>query len=262
MKTIAALIDYTEGSKIALRQAVDLAKKTQARVCALHVVTSQDKVADAERNLQSFVSAHTATPVETHIGVGGLINAAQSTLKKLTPDLVIICTHGVKGVMQHLFGAQILKLVQGITYPCLVVQENTHIDLSELNSILLPIGPHPDFMVKIIQTASLAKAIGASIIIYEIDRPSGDFEDQLAKNSQMARDYFRDHGVNYSRVVEDVQVISVGYSRQTIEYARNNKINLLSLMASVSKNDILFGSGDKESFLVNEQGVCILTCNS
>jgi hypothetical protein len=62
-------------------------------------------------------------------------------------------------------------------------------------------------------------------------------------------------------VLEDVKLISVEFSRQTIEYASANQISIIALAATVFKNEIIFGVVDNENFLGNEQGITILTCN-
>jgi hypothetical protein len=262
MKNIAVLIDFTEGSVAALKQANALVKKRGGKLFGIHIVESVQKVHEAEHALTAFMNKYCDIPFDIHIAVGSLIPASQNALKKVSADLVIICTHGVKGMFQHLFGAHILKLIQGITFPCIVIQENSQIDLANTQKILLPIGPHPDFEIKIRQTADLAQTIGASIIIYEIDRPGADFENLLSKHSDLAKKYFQEKNVPYTLVIEEVKFISVGFSRQTLEYASRNDIAILSLMSSVSKNDVIFGFGDKENFLVNEKGIAIMACNA
>lgn len=263
MNTIVVLIDFTEGSRSALLQAAALANKTNAKLVGLHIVSSVDKIEDAEKLLKHFMN-HNLNDSVSHEAIvceGSLNNAVRSALKKLSPDLVVVCTHGVKGIVQHLFGAQILKLVQEINFPCIVVQENCAMDLIHIDTILFPIGPHPDFTVKIKQTAALAKSLNAKIVIYEIERPNIDFEDILNKNIVAAKEYFQKENINYSVVIEDNKIIALGYFRQTMEYAKENKIYLISQMASVSNNDVIFGVGDKEKFFVNANGLSILSCN-
>ena len=264
MNNIAVLIDFTEGSKAALKQAASIAQKAKANLFAVHIVATQDKVEQVEAELATFLNSSNITNIEVKpiIGVGSLAPACNSTFNKINADLVLICTHGVKGMFQQLFGAQILKLIQAISYPCLVISEHTKVDLSEVKSILFPIGPHPDFMIKIKQTTTLAKFLNASILIYEIDRNGADPEHWLSKNLEASRKYFTENEISFSKVLEELSSFSVGFSRQTLDYASKNSIPIMSMMATVSNNDNLFGYGDKENFLVNNHGISILTCNA
>jgi nucleotide-binding universal stress UspA family protein len=263
MKTIAVLIDFTEGAKTALNQAILLANKNGATVYGINIAETAEKVHQSETDLRAFLNTLPESHAQTKIaiGVGTLFTAVPSVLKKIDPDLVLVCTHGVKGMFQHLFGAHILKLVQVIPFPSIVIQENNRVDFSNINKILMPIGPHPFFEKKIRQTVRLAKAFGAEIIVYEIDKPGLDADNQMEKNRQLAKDYFTEHGITYNRILDDLRVISAGFSRQTLEYAVDNKVSLISLMATISKNDVLFGVGDKENFLVNNYGIPVLCCH-
>ncbi len=263
MKKIVVLIDFTEGSKIALKQALAISVKINAEVFALHIVSTQEKLNKAESDLSEFVSQNNSLSVfvENIVSVGSLASATHASLKKVSPDIVMVCTHGVKGVYQHLFGANILKLVQGINFPCLVVHQNMKTDLSLTNKLLFPIGPHPDFDLKIKQVTKLAKVFNALIVIYEIDRPGALHEENSMINAKNSKKYFKENEVEYICVIEDIEVMSVGYSRQTIDYAFKNDIGIICLMADISSNDEMFGFGDKENFLVNEQGISIFTCN-
>lgn len=262
MKNIVVLIDFTEGASVALRQAASLSRHTHATVTGLHIVASPEKVKRAEEEMHKFTSKYDGgIKVENRVVVGSLIQAATDEIQKLQPDIVLVCTHGVKGMYQYLFGAQILKLVQAIPCPCLVVHENKGVDLTQAKSILMPIGPHPDFRVKIKQTVALAKALGSTVVVYRIDRPGNDFQQILIRNEDDAKKHLEEQSVPYTTVLEDIEVVSVGYSRQTLNYAVKHNIGILSLMANVSENDRLFGYGDKENFLVNEEGVSVLSCN-
>lgn len=263
MNTIVVLIDFTEGSRSALLQAASLARRTNAKVIGLHVVTTPSRTIEAEKLLKHFMNHNLNDSVEYEALVceGSLYSTVRSALKKISPDLVLVCTHGVKGIVQHIFGAQILKLVQEINYPCIVIQENCVMELDYIDSILFPIGPNPDFEVKIKQTAKIAKALRAKIVIYEIERPNIDFEDILNKNISASKEYFEKENIEYKVVIEDNKIISLGYFRQTMEYALKNKIYIISQMASVSNNDVVFGVGDKEKFFVNSNGLSILSCN-
>lgn len=265
MKKIAVLIDFTDGSKTALRQACQLASKSGAAIHVVNIVDSPDKSLRAEQALSNVIEEHATCKVKAHteVGVGPLFTAVPSLLKKIEPDLVIICTHGIKGMFQHLFGAHILKLVQTIDYPTIVIQGNNKINFAEINKILMPIGPHPDFSIKVEQTASLAKALDAEVVVYEIDREGFDSGDYLMdKNRNLICQYFDDHQVAYSKKVDDLKVISAGFSRQTLEFGSQENVSLISLLSTVSKDEVVFGVGDKENFLVNAYGIPILCCNA
>jgi hypothetical protein len=263
MKKIAVLIDYTEGSKIALSQSILLAQKLDAGIVALNIVQENENMTQAEIDLNKFLveNSNGRVSIETSIGTGNIFQSIPLLLKKIEPIYVVICTHGLKGLFQHIFGAHILKLVQAISYSCIVLQENNKTNLSEIKSILMPIGPHPDFDIKINTSAKISKELNAPITIYEIDRVGLDLGNQFEVNKEKTKAYFIKNQVKHTKILDELKVVSAGFSRQTIDYAKSNNYDLISLMSTISKNDILFGIADKENFLINAAGIPILCCH-
>lgn len=263
MKTIAVLIDFTDGAALALHQALNLAKKFGSKVFAINIADSHTLVDKAQADMNDFIEREVPGKhsIEVVIGSGPFMKAIPSALYKIEPDLVLVCTHGIRGISQLLFGADIQKLVESIPFNTLVLQENNQVDLCEVNKILLPVGPHPKFLNKVVQTAQLAKLFQAEIVIYEIDSPEIENDEMLVKNRLLTKTHFEEQQVNYSIAFDEFRILSAGYSRQTLEYAKEHGFSMISLITHVSKNDVIFGVGDKENFLVNSYGIPILCCS-
>ncbi|HOZ90093.1 MAG TPA: universal stress protein [Bacteroidia bacterium] len=263
MQKICVFIDFTDGCKIALKQASVLAQKNNATICLLHIVDAADEIEKTKVHLLKFAKSTLGHSVlmEAYAGLGNLMDGAPAQLRKINPDLVIIGTHGIKGIKQKFLGADILKLVKVIEYPCIVVQENTTVKETGFAKILFPVGPHHDFLVKIKQTAKFAKTFDCLVVIYEIAKEGFDLGGMVGKNSNLAKAHFVENNVSYISVTEEMTVFSAGNSRQTLNYADKNSFDLISMMATISQNEILFGSTDKENLLVNSFGIPILCCN-
>lgn len=262
MKRIVAFIDFTEGCKVALSQASVIARTTGAEIYLLYVMRHDEDEEAKKKELLDFAHSVPGMPenMYTRIGTGELLDGAVAALRRIDPDLVVIGTHGIKGIKQHLFGAYILKLVQSIPYPSLVVQENTVVNPGGFAKILFPVGPGANYQMKIDQTANIARVFHSKIIHYQIDKSTGS-DDLIRKNSHAARDYFEANGFAYDSVIEEPTVVSVGYSRQTLKYAEENQMDLLAVMAAVPTNEAFYGKADKENLLTNELGIPVLCCN-
>lgn len=264
MSKIAVLIDFTEGCKIAVEQAVVLAKQCNAELFSVNIVAEGKESDTRQAELEKFTAEVVKDRVKFQaiVGHGDLMHATSYVLSHIDPKLVVIGTHGIRGIKQHLFGAHILKLVQSILYPCIVVQENTKVNPDGFSKILFPVGPHKKYYVKIEQTAMVAALNNSEVVIYEIERPHMDPEERVSRNKKLAIDFFEEKGTNYSRVLEDTTVISVGYSRQTLQYADKNQPDLISVMSDVPAEEIYFGRADKENILTNPAGIPVLCCNN
>lgn len=261
MKRIVAFIDFTEGCKIALSQASVIAHKTGAEMYVLYVMNGGDEE-EKKKELLAFAATVKGMPEQifARVGSGDLLEGAAIALRRIDPDLVVVGTHGIKGIKQHLFGAHILKLVQALPYPTLVVQENTKVNAEGFASILFPMGPSKKYEMKINQTAALARVFHSEVVQYQIDKSTGS-DDMIRKNSHTAAEFFEKSGFRFRSVLEEATVISVGYSRQTLKYAHDNHIDLISVMAEVPSQEAFYGKADKENILTNEYGIPVLCCN-
>lgn len=264
MKKIGALIDFTPTSDIVVEYSTMLAKSMNLEVEFIHV--AEDSDIDVKKNqteiLDNYVSFVESKGQKARhaIHYGSFFRVITSILKESHIDLVIIGTHGKKGIMQNLFGSHILKLVQMTKLPSLVIQENTVIPKDGINKILCPVSSHDNFNVQLQQCTELLSPNG-QLDIYAIHKTS-----QLDENSQAninsAKDFMELNGINYSIKEEDASFYSVGYSKQTLEFLKNNSYNMISIMSQISEASKYFGEMDKENIILNPMGVPVLCCDA
>jgi nucleotide-binding universal stress UspA family protein len=262
MKKIAAFIDFTEGCKIALTQAAVIANKIQAQLVVVYIMNEASNANAMQKRMMDFAQELPNMPenMDAIVGHGDLFEGAKQVLRHIDPEFVVVGTHGIKGIKQQLFGAHILKLVQAIPYPCIVVQENTVVNPNGFEHILFPVGSHPNYDIKIAQTSKIAKMFDAEVVQYEIDKSTG-VDEMIKRNSRDSKAFFEENHLKYKFVLEDATVMSVGYSRQTIQYATENKTDLIALMSDVPAKEAFYGKADKENFLTNPAGIPVLCCN-
>lgn len=262
MKRISVLVDYTDGCRVSLRQAEVIAQKTGGTITAVHLLRSGEPAGEASSRLRDYCGAILAGSVkcETLVGEGDVLEAAAAVVGRTAPDLVVLCTHGIRGLAQRLFGAHVLKLVQALPFPCLVVQENTQVRHDGFRKVLLPASPFPDFAEKLRQSTALARVSGSEIVLYEIDKYVGNSDDRVKQNLNEAETYLRVHEIPFSRVLEDTTVVSLGFSRQTLAYARANDVDVISMMSNIQDHDLVMLKSDKEQMLTNSEGIPVLSC--
>ena len=261
MKNIAVLVDYTEGCKKALNQARILAELAGSQIHAVHVTTNS--IDDAEHaRLGAFATEEIGTSISlhTHLYDGGLMTALTEGLNSLNPDLIVLCTHGVKGLVQHLFGARVLALVQSVDKSFLVVQENSEVDERGFDKILFPATHSSVASVLIHEVMAIAAECDSEVVFYEIDKYVGDVEREIKANFEAAKKIFKAKGIRYTHVKEEPSNHSMGFARQTLDYAEKNKINLIATPSEVVDNGFLMMKSDKELLLTNAKGIPILAC--
>jgi len=145
-KTILVPTDFSESSDRALEKAVDIAEKYNAKVILLHVIDEKVQQCAADyclkdedvgkleeettrRSTQRLVDEATALKGSRHVEIdydlktGTPAEVILSEQLRTGTDLIIIGTHGKKGIMKHLIGSVTDKVVRAAKSPVMVVRE-------------------------------------------------------------------------------------------------------------------------------------------
>lgn len=265
MDKICVLVDFSPASKVAISYACTISKQADATLQLLHVAkpSKEHEIDQVRKNLREFASDTDVCNTRSEIIVepGDFEILIPDLLEKHGSELVIIATHGVRGIFHTMQGPDVLKLIQKIRIPSLVIQEKTPRDFKGYQTILLPISPHKNIRVKIEQTAAIAKIFNSKVLIYILTPPEGDLEPSLQNNLEKAEQTFEQLGISYEEVYETSKVYGVGYARQALEFVKNREIDLFSIMAHASEEHSYFGNVERSHFILNDVGIPVLCCN-
>jgi nucleotide-binding universal stress UspA family protein len=261
MSPILVLVDFTETSKKAVQQAIAAAKVKNHPIVLLHISSSGESahgsLLDSLKEYENLIR-EAGLVVESEVRKGALNAEVASFVKESTPSLVVIGTHGKKGVVQQLLGSKILKLVMGIMAPVLVVSDFSDVVEGGYKKVLLPVAPHLNFLNKVKTTKDLLAKDG-KILLFTVLKPGVDLSDSLLANIEAAENFLTENDINWERIrVGGSEHFSVGFSSETIKYAKSNEIDLISIMTEVSDENHYFGKIDKENILINEDGLAVL----
>lgn len=260
MKIISALIDFSDTSKIAIQYASKIAKRENASVNLLHIVSDNETSnAEVEKRLIEFTEIEKLdVPFNVSIGDGNYLKKIPKLLQLSESDFVVIGTHGTKGIFQTLFGANVLSLVQHVTIPALVVQDNTPVPPRPIKNILFPLAPHHNFQIKIEETARWAKLFDAEVDVFCLFRGDDTLPENISNNLELTKEIFDKLGVRYKTTMQDSKVYSVGYAKDIIAYTQDKDFNLLSIMSQNSEENLYFGNVDKTNLILNPKGIPVL----
>lgn len=260
MKIISALIDFTETSKIAVQYASKIATREKATVNLLHITSNGDEQEEeTKRKLIEFTEIEKLNiPFSVSLGSGHYLKKIPKLLQLSDSDFVVIGTHGTKGIFQTLFGSNVLNLVQHLTIPALVVQDNTPVPPLPIKKILFPLAPHSDFKIKVEHTARWAKLFDAEVDVFCLFKGDDTLPENIAINLELTKDMFDELGVKYKTTLKDSQVYSIGYAKDIIAYTEDKDFNLLAIMSQNSEENMYFGNVDKTNLILNPKGIPVL----
>ena len=252
---IIVATDLTTLADLAIKQATAIAIASKSSLTLLHVI--DDKSLSAEETNKTL--SDLATSISSQNGIACDILIREGNIFDVIPyvtcehdfDLMIIGTHGIKGIRQMLFGANILKLIAKISIPVLVVQEESSM-IEAVKKIVLPVSSHESFTAAIDAVMFFSKVFNLEVHLYSIHKPGFDWPEQMLTNIEVATRMFESKGIPMIRVKEDQNVYSLGYAKQTLNYAHSVGADFICMMSVPSKEYYYFAPADKESMILNE----------
>lgn len=263
IQTILVPIDFTAVSEKVISMATSLARKDGLGLTLLHIETIKS-VEDAGTKLQELATKITATEkVECDflIKKGNLFTEIPKVAYSQNYKLMVIGSHGFKGLRERFFGADILRLIKSIPIPVLVLQHDYSIPAEGIKTIVFPPGTHDSFINIIEATIYLAKLFDATVILYTVEKPGTEWSAKLKANIELAREKFEENKVNFSRVNEAQSSFSIGYSKQILQFAKTVHADMIALMSIPTKEHYYFADSDKEALLTNDACLPII-CTS
>lgn len=263
MYRIVSLIDFTPTTEVVLDFTKKIAQEKNAEVVLLTIVpkSGDGAMVEAIEKMKPYADNLSRAGVDcrVEVGEGSFFSVVGACVDKVQASLAIIGTHGKKGLKQNLLGANILKLVQLLHLPSLVVQDDSVYPKGGFKNVLFPIAAHSRYEMKIEQTRQLIAKDGIANLyaIYKTD----NLEVELRQNIKLSEDLFRNYNIDYKVIAEEATLYSVGFSRQSIEFMKSQNVDLVSIMAQVSHLNKFFGKADKENIILNPMAVPVLCCN-
>lgn len=106
------------------------------------------------------------------------------------------------------------------------------------------------------------KFFDPEIHMYSIRKAGFDQNDKLKENIKKADQKFSEKGINFKRVSEDQTVFSVGFAKQTLQYADKIQAGLIAIMVTATREHFYFADSDKEAILTNDKGIPVLCASN
>jgi nucleotide-binding universal stress UspA family protein len=254
--------DFTEAANQAIRQAIVIARQTGSSVTLFHVIDHKsDSAAEASRTLNSQVEdiiRDSGIACKALLREGSIFDIIPLAVVEKDYDLMVIGTHGIKGLRQMVFGADILKLISRIEIPVLVIQEKSPL-VESFKKIIFPVGSHDNFNLAV--EAGLLFAgwyPNLEIHLYSIHKPGFEWSRQLLDNIGETTMQLEKHGARMIRIKEDQEGFSAGYASQTITYAASVGADAILIMSSASEEFHYMAKTYKESVLLNESHIPVI----
>ena len=262
MDTIACIIDFNETSKTATAYAIWLAKKHNATINIVHLLTSDENALNIEEKLIAFCGiADSNVPFTCTLAGNNSLKKLPEILLESNVNMVVVGTYGKQSESHTLAPSNVVKLVQAIPLSVFVVNEQTSLPVSALHNILFPMAPHRNFNFQIDEAAKWAKSFDAHVDILCLISDGNDIPVDIAKNLEKTESYFKHENIAFSKTLKESKVYSIGYAKDIISYAQEKNVDLITVMSQNSDENMYFGSIEKTNLLQNSSGIPVLCVN-
>lgn len=261
MNDILCPTDFTPAAASAQRYATVIAAASSSSITLLHVLDKHHHQSDA----LASASAQMGTAADKLLRTGKVNEVFREgdPLKQIIAEsekghaLMVVGTHGPKGLRQSLLGADILKLVRHVAIPSLVVQAESPAD-PRMDRILLPVAGHADISGLMNVVCLLARTFSSEVHIFQVVRPGEEPSEQLVKNKATMVTTLDLAGVKHVEANVPSTVFSMGFAEQTIRYAQEIGAGAIAVMAKASDDYRWIADAEKERLLTNAPGIPIL----
>lgn len=260
-KKIIVPTDLTSAAEKAIAQATIIARKSGSSLTLLHILDEKSPSSEEVRKTldgqAELITRNTGVNCNVLIREGNIFEAIPFTASENEFDLMVIGTHGMKGIRQNLFGSNILRLVSKIPLPVLVLQEDSPV-IESIHKLVLPVSSHDTFRTEVEAILLMARLFEIEVHLYSIHKPGFPWTEHLLKNIEVATRTFETNGIKMKRVREDQKVYSQGYAKQTMLYAREAGADIVCMISLPSEEYYYFAQSDKEAILLNEFNIPVL----
>lgn len=257
-------VDFTDVTSSAIRTAMAIAQQASASVVLFHVSNGKvgEDTASKLDSLAAKFNPESKIEIDCRITEGNVFQEISHEAEEGSYDLLVIGSHGYKGLREKIFGADILKLLKNIRVPSLTIQVGYNWPVQGIKRILVPVGSHEYYLVQLNAVLAFCELFGPEVHLYAVQKPGMQWSAQLKNNIEAAESLFAKNGIPYKMVKETATSFSVGYGRQILDYAKRTEMDLITFIANASLEHYYIADPDKITMLTNEMLIPVLSVSN
>ena len=251
--------DFSEVAENAFQHAVIISKTIKREILLLHIVADEKSI--NSKNEELVKSADTLSKEygkkPFYIAKqGSIFKAIGDVAKEHKSEMIIMGTHGMKGA-QKLFGSKALRVIVSSRIPFLIVQGKP--TKEKFESILLPIDFKTENKEKANWIYYLARNFDAKFTILKSRARDKGFRRKIISNIKYIESFLKSHDVNYEIITSPGKQ---AFKKEIIEYAKENEIDLILIMATrnIKIVDYLFGAPE-QYLIANPYNLPVMAIN-
>jgi len=258
-QTILVPHDFSEVADYALQHAHFVSKNTGNDITMVHIIDNDSKYDTALEKCNKIASntfkKYFFKP-KVVIKVGSIFSAIGEVAKETNANLVIMGTHGIKG-MQKLTGSWALKVIVHSTVPFIIIQEPPK--SKKFSKIVFPIDFKVENKEKNQWVNYLAINYQSKFFLIKQDSKDKVFKRRINANISFAKKYLTSRNVEFEIYTAHAKT---KFWKETISYAKEINADLILIMATrdIGIADFALGANE-QNILANQEGIPVMCIN-
>lgn len=253
IKNILIPVDFSATSMLALEHATFMAKLYKANITLLHVLETytykvelynfQPYAADSEKFVESLkeklnelaekLTSEIGSRVNVVIKNGKMASSVFEVSNEIKADLVVLGTHGAKGIEEFFIGSNAFRVVTESTVPVISVQ--SHNKKLGYDKLFLPIDNSVSSRQKINHALTIAKKYNSKIHLCGLISDDTDEGQQkvFSVKVKQAADFLTKNGVSVTLEIK----VSDNFAKTTLKEAKAQSADMTLIMKGSDAED-------------------------
>jgi nucleotide-binding universal stress UspA family protein len=252
--------DLSVVAQYAIEWAVPFAKLSNTGIVLVHIVKKSDDIADATAKVEKEAEDATrnfGVPIAGIVREGSIFTTIGETVDELDASLVIMGTHGIKG-MQKLTGSWALKVIVTSRVPFIVVQSSPQKD--SIDRIAFPIDYKRENREKIGWAYYVARMFNSKVFIFRAGTARDKkIEHSIRTNVVFTEKFLRSKNVNFEVSVAKGKE---SFAKESLQYAEEIEADLILITTTkgISFTDYVLGASEQDA-ITNNANIPVMCIN-
>ena len=252
-------IDFTPVTENALKYSIGLANVLPVEnIVLFHVVASEKDISSAKVNLEQLIQKYQPgikMHFESNVKPGNIFDLIGSTAQELDASLIVMATHGIKG-MQHIIGSKAMKVITQSKTPYIVVQKQP---FREIKKILIPVDYTKEIKQLLPIVETLNKKFRAALILTKQKSTDEFINNRIDTNLFYFKSFLKENNISFTE--SGMYSLSSKY-KDVLAQANDSAADLIVTTIDPETNIADYIMGVEEQKLVaNESQIPVLCIN-
>jgi len=251
--------DFTEVAMHAIDHAKSLSKRSNAKICLLHIVKKDIEVEQATKKINTEkvnIQSKFGIEISTVVREGNIFKTINEVAEEMKANMIVMGTHGIRG-MQKLTGSWALKVIVGSKIPFFVVQDKPKD--TDVKRIVFPVDFKTENKEKLYWADYLSNFLDTKVYLLSSSTKDGVIEPRTKANLVFCKKFLEEKGIDYELSLSEGKG---SFSQETINFADNIDAAAIIIMTTrdIAFHDYILGANEQQ-IIANSSKVPVMVIN-